>query len=142
VVIHATKPISILPLSHIFEQSIGFWTPLIHGGTVVHLQILKPSELFRGMERFPVTAMVAVPQFLDLIRGRIAGQVGNGLRGKVFQGMLAAADHLPWKMSRILFFPVHRQIGRSFRFFVVGGAPLDPELEGFWDRIGVLTLQG
>jgi long-chain acyl-CoA synthetase len=134
--------ISILPLSHIFEQSIGFWTPLIHGATVVHLQALKPSELFRALQRYPVTALVLVPQFLDLFRGRIQGQMGDGIREKAFQRMLAAADSLPWRVRQLLFFPVHRQIGSSFRFFVVGGAPLDPELERFWDRMEFLILQG
>jgi long-chain acyl-CoA synthetase len=56
--------------------------------------------------------------------------------------MLAAADSWPWRVRQFLFFPVHRQIGSSFRFFVVGGAPLDPELERFWDRMGFLILQG
>src|SRR5918996_646492 len=134
--------ISILPLSHIFEQSIGFWTPLIHGATVVHLQALKPSELFRALQRYPVTALVLVPQFLDLFRGRIQGQMGDGIREKAFQRMLAAADSWPWRVRQLLFFPVHRQIGSSFRFFVVGGAPLDPELERFWDRMEFLILQG
>jgi long-chain acyl-CoA synthetase len=33
-------------------------------------------------------------------------------------------------------------MGRSFRFFVVGGAALDPELERFWNQMEFLVLQG
>jgi acyl-CoA synthetase (AMP-forming)/AMP-acid ligase II len=34
------------------------------------------------------------------------------------------------------------QMGRSFRFFVVGGAPLDPDVERFWEAMGFPVLQG
>ena len=37
---------------------------------------------------------------------------------------------------------VHRRFGWKFWSFVVGAAPLDPELEEFWRRLGYVVIQG
>ena len=37
---------------------------------------------------------------------------------------------------------VHRMFGFKFWAFVVGAAPLDPELEAFWGRLGFVVVQG
>jgi long-chain acyl-CoA synthetase len=42
-----------------------------------------------------------------------------------------------WKYRRI-----HRLFGLKFWAMVVGAAPLDPELETFWRRLGFLVVQG
>jgi long-chain acyl-CoA synthetase len=42
-----------------------------------------------------------------------------------------------WKYRRI-----HRMFGFKFWALVVGAAPLDPELETFWRRLGFLVIQG
>ena len=42
-----------------------------------------------------------------------------------------------WKFRRI-----HRMFGFKFWAMVVGAAPLDPELETFWGRLGFAVVQG
>ena len=42
-----------------------------------------------------------------------------------------------WQYRRL-----HRRFGLSFWSVVVGGAPLDPELEGFWASRAVAVIQG
>jgi long-chain acyl-CoA synthetase len=37
---------------------------------------------------------------------------------------------------------IHRLFGLKFWSFIVGAAPLDPELEEFWSRLGFLVIQG
>jgi long-chain acyl-CoA synthetase len=37
---------------------------------------------------------------------------------------------------------IHRMFGFKFWAMVVGAAPLDPELEAFWGRLGFLVIQG
>ncbi len=37
---------------------------------------------------------------------------------------------------------VHRMFGFKFWAIVVGAAPLDPELEAFWGRLGFVVVQG
>ena len=42
-----------------------------------------------------------------------------------------------WRYRRI-----HKMFGFKFWAFVVGAAPLDPELEEFWSSLGFLVIQG
>ena len=42
-----------------------------------------------------------------------------------------------WRYRR-----VHRMFGFKFWAIVVGAAPLDPELEAFWGRLGFVVVQG
>ena len=37
---------------------------------------------------------------------------------------------------------VHRMFGFKFWAFIVGAAPLDPELEAFWRNLGFVVVQG
>ena len=37
---------------------------------------------------------------------------------------------------------IHKMFGFKFWAMVVGAAPLDPELEAFWGRLGFLVVQG
>jgi long-chain acyl-CoA synthetase len=41
-----------------------------------------------------------------------------------------------------VFGPVHRKFGGRLRFLVSGGAPLEPEVEAFWSKLGLEILQG
>jgi long-chain acyl-CoA synthetase len=41
-----------------------------------------------------------------------------------------------------MFRRIHRMFGFKFWAMVVGAAPLDPELEAFWGRLGFLVVQG
>lgn len=134
--------ISTLPLSHVFEQTVGCWTPLIHGATVVYLQVLKPSELFRALHRYPVTVLAVVPELLDLIQDRIRRQARRWLPGPLLPWLLGLAGNLPPAARRLIFAPIHAQIGRAFQFFVAGGASLNPRFERSWEQMGFLVLQG
>jgi long-chain acyl-CoA synthetase len=66
----------------------------------------------------------------------------SGLRGAWFRAAWAAAGPLPTGGRRLVFRPLHRSLGGRLRFFFCGGAPLEPEVEEFWERLGFPILQG
>lgn len=45
-------------------------------------------------------------------------------------------------LSRWLFRDVYSVVGRNLRFFLCGGAALDPDLIAFFRRLGITVLQG
>ncbi len=47
-----------------------------------------------------------------------------------------------WYWSWWQYRRVHRHFGWKFWSFVVGAAPLDPELEEFWRKLGYVVIQG
>ena len=64
---------------------------------------------------------------------REAGRPGDGRAAP--EGLGVA--HRWWRYRR-----VHRLFGLKFWCFIVGAAPLDPDLEAFWQRLGFLVVQG
>ena len=134
--------LSCLPLSHMFEQIGGFFTPLFKGATVVYLRTLKPSALMAALAEENVHAVVAVPRLLQLLRNSIEHELAaKGLAG-IFEKMTDTADGLPPKVRSLLFAPIRNKFGRNFTLFVSGGAPLSADLFRFWNRLGFKVVEG
>src|SRR5512139_3948347 len=50
--------LSLLPLSHMFEQMGGFLTPMYHGATIVYLRTLKPSAITEALREEDIFAVI------------------------------------------------------------------------------------
>lgn len=133
--------LSLLPLSHIFEQTAGFWLPLRRRIPITYLQTLKASFILKSLEEDGITISAVVPRVLRLIQGGILREVKRAGREKAFQGLLAFSDFVPCRCRRLLFPALAKKFG-GLKYFVSGGATLEPELERFWERLGIGILQG
>ena len=134
--------LSLLPLSHMFEQMGGFFTPLYSGAAVVYLRTLKPSAIMEAFGEEDIYSTIAVPRLLQLLRGSIERELAAKGLGSVFERLLAIGQRMPKGRRGLLFAPVRRKFGRHFSLFVSGGAPLDPDLFRFWDGMGFTVLEG
>jgi long-chain acyl-CoA synthetase len=134
--------LSLLPLSHMFEQMGGFFTPLLHGASIVYIRTLKPSAIMEALAEEEIYAVIVVPRLLQLLKGAIELEVESRGMGQIFTKLLAATEGLPASFRGVLFFPVRRRFGGNFSFFVSGGAPLNPELFRFWKGIGFPVVEG
>lgn len=134
--------LSVLPLSHLFEQNPGFLFPLFHGASIVHMRAMKPSSIRAALREEPVTNAMVVPRLLASLRDAVTKRLrDNGLLG-VFRYAQRLAEGLPLWARRFLFAPVRSKLGRSIEHFTSGGAPLDEDLEAFWESIGIPIQQG
>ena len=136
------KFLSLLPLSHMFEQMGGFFTPLLHGSSIVYLRTLKPSAIMEALAEENIYAIIVVPRLLQLLKGSIERDVEAKGMGPLFVKLLAATEVLPEPLKRVLLFPVRRRFGGNFSFFVSGGAPLHPDLFRFWKGIAFPVIEG
>lgn len=134
--------LSLLPLSHLFEQNPGCLLELTNGARVVYLQVLKPSAIFRALAEERITNMVIVPRLLQLMADGIWHKARLEGRAKLLKKLLSLAPRWPRWIRRVAFAKVHRSFGRHFLYFVSGGAALAPELEAFWTAMGFTILQG
>lgn len=134
--------LSLLPLSHMFEQMAGFLAPLSLGGTIVYPRTLKPSAIMEAFGEEDVRAVVAVPRLLQLLKNSVEqGFNAKGLGG-LLQWLLTKSPSLPPLLRSILFLPLRRRFGTNFRLFVSGGAALPPELFKFWSSAGYTVVEG
>lgn len=134
--------LSLLPLSHMFEQIGGFLVPLSRGARIVHLRTIKPSALMEAFREEDIRAVVLVPRLLQMLRSSLERKLAARGLDRPFSHLLAAAGRLPAWLRRILFLPIHRSFGRHFTLFVSGGAPLDADHACFWEGMGFRVLEG
>ena len=126
--------LNLLPLSHMFGQSMATFIPPMLEGLVVFTRSFSPQDVVRQVRDRRISIVVCVPKMLEVLRDHV-------LR------LAPEAAELPppgthWVKNWWRYRRVHRMFGFKFWAFVVGAAPLDPELEQFWRRLGFLVVQG
>ena len=136
------RMLSVLPLSHLFEQTVGFWYPLFNGARVVYPRSIQASTIFEALSEEKITGMLVVPHVIALFYRAIEREVQRSGREKAWRVLHRIAPRLPFGLRRYLFRSVHRRLGGAFRFFVSGGAGLAPELAQRWENMGVAVVQG
>ena len=134
--------LSLLPLSHMFEQMGGFFTPLYRGSAIVYLRTLKPSAIMDALAEEDVYAVIAVPRLLQLLQTSIMGELAARHLKRPVGWLLERSAGLSPAARKRLFFPIQRKFGRHFTLFVSGGAPLDPEVFRFWSGLGFTVVEG
>ncbi|MBI2640704.1 MAG: AMP-binding protein [Candidatus Sungbacteria bacterium] len=134
--------LSVLPLSHMFEQMAGFLVSLSQGAKIVYLRVLKPSALMAALAEEDIYTLILVPRLLLALKNSIERKFESAHLGSIFRWLQKFARGKPEFLQKIIFYPVRRSFGKNFKFFVSGGAALDPELFSFWQNMGFLALEG
>jgi len=134
--------VSLLPLSHLLEQSVGLYYALSVGADILYVRSRNPRVIFDALRDHRVTSMVVVPQVLDLFWNAIEREVAKLHRETAFARLRAIARRLPLSWRPRLFGSVHKQLGGHFRLFLSAGAFLPPALQQGWEDLGVTVLQG
>jgi long-chain acyl-CoA synthetase len=134
--------LSLLPLSHMFEQMGGFFTPLVRGASIVYLGALKPSAIMEALSEEDVYVIMSVPRLMQLLKTTIERELAEKHLSGAFRVLAQWGSRLPLAGRRLLFYPVQKKFGSHFTVFVSGGAPLDPEVFNFWSAMGFTVLEG
>lgn len=126
--------LNLLPMSHLFGQTIAlFLVPLVPA-SVVFLTSTGPEEIVRQIRSRRICALVSVPKVLEVLRDFVLRCFPET------KDATTATGPAPLRWWR--FRAVHRLFGWRFCCFVVGGAPLPLELEQFWSNLGFVVAQG
>lgn len=134
--------LSLLPLSHMLEQTVGLLAVMFGGGRVVYPASRQPSILVRTMQENGITSIVLVPQALELFMNAIEREAERTGKKEQLAKILGIAPKLPVWLRRKLFGKVHKRFGGKLLFVMCGGARLDPPLAEKWEALGVIVLQG
>ena len=138
----SSRLLSILPLSHMYEQMGGLFIVLYHGASVTYPTSRQPTVLARTMRERRITIMLLVPQALELLMNGIEREVKRQGRESLWNQLLRIAAATPFPLRRLLFRRVHKQFGGKLDFIVLGGAALDQDLGRKWELLGVKIVQG
>jgi len=117
--------LSILPLAHTYEFTIGMVIPLLYGAHIFYLD--RPpsaSALLPALKAVRPTIMLSVPLVIEKVyQSGIAPEL-NGM--KLYKNKLMRPLIL-----RIAGMKLKKTFGGHLRFFGIGGAPLAAEVEEF-----------
>ena len=126
--------LNLLPLSHMFGQAMATFIPPMLDGVTVFMRGYNPTDIVRQIRMRRVSVLVSVPKILEVLRDYVMREAPETA------APLDRPEHVArrwWRYRR-----VHRMFGFKFWAFVVGAAPLDPDVEAFWSRLGFLVVQG
>ena len=145
--------LSILPLSHMFERTGGYYLPLSIGARVAYARGVP--RLVEDLASQAPTAMFAVPRIFEKFKERIDETLAaSPLKRWLFAQCVARGWRLenrqPAALDRMLApalralvaKPILARLGGRMRLVVVGGAALDPDIAHAFIGLGLLMLQG
>jgi long-chain acyl-CoA synthetase len=134
--------LSLLPLSHMFEQMGGFLTPLYRGASIVYIRTLKPSAILDAFRGEDIHAVICVPRLLQLLKGSVERELETRRLLAAFRYLTGPGEALPRGARQALFSLIRRQFGKRLSLIVSGGASLSPEIFRFWNTLGYVVLEG
>jgi long-chain acyl-CoA synthetase len=146
--------LSFLPLSHVFQRMVDY-TLFYNGVPIAYVPSF--DDVSRAMSEVKPTVVCAVPRVYEKLYARILSVTGVK-RPLVMWARQVAMDWADMVLAgktpglrlriahavadRLVFSKVREKLGGRLRFFVSGGAPLNPQLARFFFGVGVLILEG
>lgn len=128
------RMLSILPLFHTMESTLGLVVPIIRGGSVTYLD--KPptaAVLLPALKKVKPTVMLAVPLIIEKIyRLRVLPEINK-------KAVVRALYKLPTvrkKLNHLAGLKLKQTFGGELRMFCIGGAAISADVERFLKEAG------
>jgi len=121
--------LSLLPLSHTYENTIGMIYPVIYGASIYYLK--KPptaSALLPALAKIRPTMMLSVPLIMEKL---YKTQIQNKFTGNRFKRMIYKNSVFRKIIHHIAGKKLYETFGGRLAFFGIGGAKLDSRVERF-----------
>jgi len=121
--------LSLLPLSHAYENTIGFILPVMYGASVHYIRKLPtPAVLLPALQKVKPTLLLTVPLIIEKIYHR---QIKPKFTRNRFVRLLYGFFPVRLLLHRIAGKKLLETFGGKLIFFGIGGAKLDAHVEKF-----------
>ncbi len=135
--------LSLLPLHHTFENSIGLMFMVHRGVCIAYCEGIR--HIAQNIREYKVTILVAVPAILEAMYKKLQDGIQKSGKAGMLKILAMVSDFLRLlgiDIRRKLFKSVFDKLGPNLRLAVSGAAPLDPSVIKGFDRMGLILLQG
>ncbi|MEX2589479.1 MAG: long-chain fatty acid--CoA ligase, partial [Chitinophagales bacterium] len=153
------RNLSFLPLAHALERIGGYYLPLYNGKTIAYAGGIE--TLLEDFKALKPEFIAAVPRVFEKIYSKI--QIGletaGGLKKKLFNWAVEVGhktapyrmkkQNIPFPLSlqhalanKLIYSKVKEMFGGNIKFFISGGAPLNPEIANFFYAINLSIYEG
>ena len=119
--------LSILPMAHTYELTLGLLYPFSVGARVCYLRrVPTPSILIQTLKEVRPTTILSVPLIIEKM---YKSSIVPTIHGSKFLTYLE--QHAPRLLCALVGFKLRKTFGGRLHFFGIGGAKLDAEVEAF-----------
>jgi long-chain acyl-CoA synthetase len=136
--------LSYLPLSHIFERTVGQFAALSSGACIAYAESIETIQ--QNLLEVRPTVLVTVPRLLEKVYGRVMENVNGApkpLRKLLHIGMHGRRVGLAYRLvDRLVYRKIRQGLGGRIRVVVSGGSALSREVAQFFLNAGVPVLEG
>lgn len=121
--------ISLLPLSHTLENTVGFLLPVKYGASIHYLRKPPvPSVLLPALEVVKPTIMLIVPLIIEKV---FKSKIYPAFQKSPVTRFLYSLSLTRKLLNKVAAKKLYKTFGGQLRFFGIGGAKLDQTVERF-----------
>lgn len=137
------RALSVMPIHHTFEFTCEIVPCMAMGATMVFCDGLKYIQ--KNLKDDRISIMLGVPLVFETFHRKVftaarqKGQEEKLRKGMKLSNMLRK---IGINRTKKMFSEIYAQIGNDIRVFIVGGAPMDPEVIRDFRALGVNMFEG
>ena len=134
---------SILPLHHTYESSIGFLYPFAMGASISVCQGLK--YIVPDLKETNPTALLTVPLLVENLYKKINANIKKSKKDGLVNSMIHVTNALKnvgVDIKKKVFAEIYENLGGKIRIIVSAAAPIDAKIGKWLEDIGITFLQG
>ena len=136
----STSVLSILPLHHTYECTLGFLLVLYGGGNISFCEGLR--YITQNIKEFKPTFILCVPLLLENVYKKIIKSLNESLPKKYTKDGKINLKKLPVFLKIIVKNKIKKSLGGRIKTFIVGAAAIKPEIVNSFFELGIKVLQG
>ena len=136
--------VSFLPLSHVLERSAGYYAPFFVGATINYAESV--DKLADNIREIKPTILISVPRIFERVYEKIRNTINKEkpLKKKIFYWAMNKPEKgiSHFLADRLVYKKIRQKLGGRLRFSISGGASLNEKVARFFEKIGLLVLEG
>ena len=149
------KFLSIIPLSHAYEHTAGFFLPILIGAEIFFNE--NRDQIVNDLLSVKPSLMTAVPRLYEVLHKKINNQLSN--QSKITQKLFSKTIELGTKkfekrellfieklqdfaLDKLVRKKIQKKFGGNLKAFISGGAALNKQVGLFFQSLGINILQG
>lgn len=132
--------LALLPLHHIFPLLGSVIIPLYFGSTIVFLKELASDKIIDALKKYKITIIIGVPRLYEVFHRGIMNKIkASKIATLIFN---IAKNIKSQNIKKKLFKKVQDGFGGHMKYFVSGGAKLEPHIAKDFGTLGFSVLEG
>ena len=132
--------LSILPLHHVFECTVGFLYPVSIGAKIVFGRGLK--YIIEDLRDNKISVFMCVPAIYENIYKNFRKKFEKEGQLEALEKLEEKAKKCTMEERKVIFNQLHEKLGNNIKMLISGAAALDPEVEKGFRIWGLNLVQG